>query len=314
MAVYKIWDSLNDKIKEWEERGYDSDKIIYLIDEYEFYLAVIMKYSYKIFHNNELLYKKADSIMSDKNKYMTTSNLGENKRREGAYNYFNDFNLEKFNIKNIFSTRRKTRRLLFEYYKRYNEIILTLFGYRPNETFLSLFFFSFKRTKLFLSNPIFVLSKGYSDIGYNYEYADIFNLLAKKRDELINQIGIINPYLEKRKEELFKEFSQFKEDYDFFIEENESKKPYIVETKYWLIWTTSDGILAKYFKSLVPDGNNFKYSLIERIFKMSNIKEKAKKHNNDWSDFENSLNAFRKIRQKQPHDSLLNVNIKSSPV
>jgi hypothetical protein len=311
-----IYEKLKILILDLDIENKSKEQKIYQIDRYIFYLAMIGKYTYKIFHNNKDLFKKATEKLINPDSFFSTYNEHENEKRKETYAFFSEFKINEFNLnkKQIFSIEN-IKRILFvikndryalkEIFKRNNEILHDMLNIRVNQHFIrsKLYFISYIRLKMLLFHPLLFLGKMYVDIGYMSDYEDIFNLLDDERNKIICLNGKkTNAIIESKKKTLFDIYTQFEKDYDFFIEETGELKPYIVETKYHLIWISDDGLLAEYFKSIVPNGCDFKCAVIEKIFLVEDIKRKSRKKNKKWNEFNEKLTVHRTLHEKNSLD------------
>jgi len=100
----------------------DND-ILFVLEKYQFYLALVFKFTHNIFHNNNKLYKKSCEILKTPENYYHTLIENENKKRKDHYTFFNKFLYEKM-------SRSKMNAL----YERYNYILRDLFGFYPENS------------------------------------------------------------------------------------------------------------------------------------------------------------------------------------
>jgi hypothetical protein len=313
-----LYEEVKKKLSELDAKNKSNEEKIYQIDKYVFYLAIIGKYTYGIFHTNKDLRDKAINKLNDPDKFFSTHNNDEDEYRKETYAFFDSFRINEFkldmincqsflndkipkfsihNIKRISLVLKNDRKLLNELFIKNNEILHDLLNIRVDESLIySKFFVLSIINKILLFHPVLCLKNMFVNIGFISNYEDIFRLLDKKRNEiLLFNEKISNVIIEKKKIEIFNIYPQFKKDYGFFIKEKEDVKPYIVETNYHLIWTSDDGILAKYFKLIVPEGCDFKCVIIEKIFQIENIKQKSMKENKKWNEFNEKLTTYRKL-------------------
>ena len=109
-------------------------------------------------------------------------------------------------------------------------------------------------------------------------------------DRLDIEIQKIKPnILEKTniyRDKLFSIYPQFKDDYLFFYKDSEDKPQIICETKYGLVWTSTEGALAHYFKLLNSINFIDNIAKIEKIFRVYNLKKKSEKPSTEWNEIE----------------------------
>ena len=255
--------------------------VLFMLERYQFYVALIFKGTYRIFHKNKELFELANEILIKPENYFHTSFDHENKKRKENYDFFINFKFENFK-------KAKTKDL----YVKYNYLLNDLFGFLPDKLLLLYPIFDILHIKNILFVPLFYfIFNGYVKLEYFSDYKVFL-------ENLEIEIQKIKPKIQENTNEsrdiLFKIFPQFKEDYKFFLIDSIDKAQIICETEHGLVWTTSEGALAHYFKWLNQIGFSENKNTLEKVFRVDNLEKKAQKNSKEWYELQKKIEDYRK--------------------
>jgi hypothetical protein len=277
----------NKRINSEEKIGYikstnkNEKDVLFMLERYQFYAALIFKGTYRIFHKNKELFELANEILKKPEKYFHTSFVHENRKRKEHYDFFNNFKFDNFSFSKM-----------EDLYGKYNYILNDLFGFLPEKTFLldPIFNKSFLKN-IFVVPLFYFIFKGYVKLEYFSDYKVFLENLEIEIQKIKPKIqGNTNEF----RDILFKIFPQFKEDYKFFLIDSIDKAQIICETEHGLVWTASEGALAHYFKWLNQIGFSENKNTLEKVFRVDNLEKKAQKNSKEWYELQKRIENYRK--------------------
>ncbi|AEF83325.1 hypothetical protein [Leadbettera azotonutricia] len=150
--------NLRSYLRDWNASSYNDTEILSQLDKYEFYLSYIIYTYYKFLHDFDELYKYCKSIIDSAKQHTERLNPAEAMKRneyikaaESEKPWELNFRNKILNLKDL----KNQRRIISDYFARYNSILYDLFQYTPdNIVYIPFIFYKKVSIKLFFKNPL----------------------------------------------------------------------------------------------------------------------------------------------------------------